>query len=145
MKSVAIQAIICALVVALIAGMLVLWPSNKELHAVAWTRPHALESESILLFDNGTFEACFSFDVGPASKSVGTWHKREDLKTEEVIALEPAADSARFVNDYGQLFVRTLGTGEEVLVPGIDVASFDSGKKFSESVAFHHKIIGAAR
>ena len=145
MKSVAIPAIICALVVALIAGMLAVWPVNKELHVVVWTRPNALESESILLFDNGTFEASFSFDVGPASKAVGTWHKREDLKTEEVIALKPTGGSAQFVDNYGHLFVRTLGTGEEVLVPGINVASFDAGDKFSESAAFHRKVVSAAR
>jgi hypothetical protein len=144
-KSVAIPAIICALVIALMAGVLAVWPGDKELHAVAWIRPDALASESILLFDNDTFEASFSFDVGPASKSIGTWHKREDLKTEEVITLEPTGGSAKFVNDYGQLFVRTLGTGEKVLVPGMNVASFDAGEKFSESAAFHQKVVTTAR
>ena len=140
-----VTAVICAIVVALLAAVLAVWPTNQTLHAITWVRPHVLENESILLFDNGTFEARFSFDIGPASKSVGTWRKREDLKTDHVITLEPSAGSPKFVAAYGHLFVRTLKSGEQVLVPGNDVVAFDAGDRFSEYAAFHREVASAAR
>ena len=145
MKFAVIATSVCAIVVAMIAGIVVAAAAGEAAHGVVWVRPHALENESIVLFDNGTFAAQFSFDIGPSLKSSGHWNKRQDLATEQIVLLEPTPDSGNLADSYRHLFVRVLPNGEPVLVPGIDVAAFDAGDRFSESSAFHRKIAGAAR